>query len=53
MQPFEILEYGQFYHIYNHGVGGRNLFLEPGNYEYFLGCTTNTYRPLPKRMRGV
>jgi putative transposase len=37
MQPFKELEYGNFYHIYNHGVGGRDLFLEPENYEYFLG----------------
>ncbi len=30
------LEAGNFYHIYNHGVGGRNLFREKGNYEHFL-----------------
>lgn len=46
MQPFEILEYGQFYHIYNHGVGGRNLFLEPGNYEYFLGLYDKYISPI-------
>ncbi|SHF99593.1 hypothetical protein SAMN05444274_11740 [Mariniphaga anaerophila] len=30
------LEYGQFYHIYNRGINGCNLFRESENYEYFL-----------------
>jgi REP element-mobilizing transposase RayT len=30
------LEPNNFYHIYNHSVGGRDLFREPDNYEYFL-----------------
>ena len=30
------LEYGKFYHIYNRGINGCNLFYEPENYEYFL-----------------
>ena len=36
MQHFEPLTPGNFYHIYNHAVGGRNLFREADNYEYFL-----------------
>ncbi len=36
MQQFEELKFGHFYHIYNHAVGGRNLFYEVKNYEYFL-----------------
>ncbi|NLU37966.1 MAG: hypothetical protein GXX78_03645 [Bacteroidales bacterium] len=36
MQTIEKLEHGQFYHIYNHGVGERNLFRDANNYEYFL-----------------
>jgi len=36
MSYHETLDYGKFYHIYNHGVGNRDLFLEPDNYEYFL-----------------
>lgn len=36
MQQHERLEHGQYYHIYNHGVGGRNLFLSAENYSYFL-----------------
>lgn len=30
------LESGKFYHIYNRGINGCNLFYEPENYEYFL-----------------
>lgn len=36
MQQFEQLEHGQFYHIYNHAVGERDLFRDANNYEYFL-----------------
>jgi REP element-mobilizing transposase RayT len=36
MQQFELLEHGQFYHIYNHAVGGLDLFRDVNNYEYFL-----------------
>jgi putative transposase len=30
------LEYGQYYHIYNRGNNGENLFFEERNYPYFL-----------------
>nr|WP_320022614.1 hypothetical protein [uncultured Draconibacterium sp.] len=30
------LEYGRFYHIYNRGINGCNLFRGNENYEYFL-----------------
>ncbi|HNW52245.1 MAG TPA: transposase [Prolixibacteraceae bacterium] len=46
MQPFEELEYGNFYHIYNHGVGGRDLFIEPDNYEYFLSLYDKYISPI-------
>jgi len=36
MQHFEQLIRGKFYHVYNHGVGGQNLFRESDNFEYFL-----------------
>lgn len=36
MQNPELLTYGNYYHIYNHGVGNRNLFKKAENYEYFL-----------------
>ncbi len=32
----EPLEYGHFYHIYNRGINGSNLFRKNENYEYFL-----------------
>ena len=30
------IEYGRYYHIYNHSVGTRDLFLSEANYEYFM-----------------
>lgn len=36
MQEFDTLDPGDFYHLYNHAVGGRNLFSEADNYDYFL-----------------
>jgi len=36
MQQIEPLTYGNFFHIYNCGVNGCNLFTELTNYEYFL-----------------
>ena len=30
------IEYGKFYHIYNRGINGCNLFHENENYEHFL-----------------
>lgn len=36
MQTIEKLEHGKFFHIYNHGVGGRDLFRDANNYEHFL-----------------
>ncbi len=46
MQPFETLEHGNFYHIYNHSVGGRNLFEKPENYEYFLSLYDHYASPV-------
>lgn len=31
-----LLEYGKYYHIYNRGINGCNLFYANENYEYFL-----------------
>ena len=36
MKAFDPIEHGYYYHIYNHGVGERDLFDETANYEYFL-----------------
>lgn len=32
----EPLQYGTYYHIYNRGNNGENLFREEANYRYFL-----------------
>jgi len=32
----EKLQYDRYYHIYNRGINGTNLFLEADNYSYFL-----------------
>jgi putative transposase len=37
MKPFQIpLEEGKFYHIFNRGNNGDNLFYKPENYRFFL-----------------
>ncbi len=36
MLQYEKLDYGHFYHIYHHAVGGRNLYRVANNYEHFL-----------------
>lgn len=36
MQQFDQIIQANFYHVYNHGVGGRDLFSEPENYRYFM-----------------
>jgi putative transposase len=46
MQQFEQLEHGHYYHIYNHGVGQRDLYRQPENYEYFLGLYDKYISPL-------
>ncbi len=46
MQIFEPLTAGCYYHIYNHGVGGRDLFLQPENYQYFLGLYDKYISPI-------
>lgn len=39
-QPTEKLESEKFYHIYNRGINGEDLFQETTNYEYFLALYT-------------
>ena len=46
MQQFEHLEQSQYYHIYNHGVGGRDLFADTNNYEYFLALYDKHLSPV-------
>lgn len=35
MRDFVPLEHGQYYHIYNRGNNGENIFIEERNYSYF------------------
>lgn len=36
MQNLPLLEHGKFFHIYNRGNNGENIFIEERNYHYFL-----------------
>ncbi len=36
MRLIEILEAGNIYHIFNRGINGEDIFMEPRNYYYFL-----------------
>ena len=36
MQTLAKLGYGKYYHVYNRGNNGENIFLEERNYSYFL-----------------
>jgi len=46
MEKTEPLEYGQYYHIYNRGIDGCNLFTETTNYEYFLQLFDKHIKPI-------
>ena len=53
MQKLELLTYENYYHIYNHGVGGRDLFREPDNYEYFLSLYDKYIEPIAEMYAWV
>ena len=53
MSPFELLKYGNFYHIYSHSVGGRNLFRNSDNYEYFLMLYDKYISPIAETFAWV
>ncbi len=36
MQKVEPIEYGYYYHIYNRGINGTDLFWSDDNYSYFM-----------------
>lgn len=40
------LAFGELYHIYNHGVGGRDIFIKPENYDYFLALYDKYISPV-------
>jgi putative transposase len=53
MQNPEPLVYGNFYHIYNHGVGNRDLFKETDNYAYFLDLYDKYILPIAETYAWV
>ena len=53
MQSYELLEFGNYYHIYNHGVGGRDLFKKTDNYEYFLDLYEKYISPIAETYAWV
>ena len=46
MQKSEKLTFGRYYHIYNRGINGCNLFKENENYEYFLNLYDQYISPV-------
>jgi putative transposase len=47
------LEYGKFYHVYNRGINGCNLFRDNENYEYFLHLYDKYISPVAKTYAWV
>ncbi len=48
MQKIEPLQHGQYYHIYNCGINGEQLFRETTNYEHFLRLYEKYIDPVAK-----
>jgi hypothetical protein len=53
MQQNEKLEHGHFYHIYNHGVGARDLFRCEENYLHFLSLYDKFIEPVAETYAWV
>ncbi|MEI7726803.1 MAG: hypothetical protein WCK09_16960 [Bacteroidota bacterium] len=47
------LEYDRYYHIYNRGNNGENLFIEPSNYEHFLRLYSEYITPVAETFAWV
>ncbi|MBN2777289.1 MAG: hypothetical protein JXR36_06590 [Bacteroidales bacterium] len=48
-----LLENGKYYHIYNHGVGNRNLFNNKSHYERFLQLYEKYIEPIAETFAWV
>ncbi len=46
MEQRAILEPGKYYHLYNRGIAGTNVFLEVRNYTYFLSLYARHVEPV-------
>jgi len=53
MPQCEPLQPGKFYHIYNHGVGNRNLFMDADNYSYFIDLYDKYISPIADTLAWV
>ncbi len=53
MQEIETLTPGNYYHIYNRGIDGCNLFKESENYEYFLDKDDEYISPIAETFAWV
>ncbi|MGQ7870278.1 transposase [Sunxiuqinia sp. sy24] len=53
MQQFEQLKHRGIYHIYSHGVGGRDLFRDSNNYDYFLALYDKYISPIARTYAWV
>lgn len=40
----DVFRRGQYYHLYNRGVGGNPIFFNPGNFEHCLGLIKRYHR---------
>ena len=47
------LEYDRYYHIYNRGNNGENMFIEPSNYEHFLRLYSEHITPVAETFAWV
>jgi len=46
MEKRTLLDYGKYYHIYNRGNDGENIFVEARNYPYFLRLYAKYVEPV-------
>ncbi len=46
MQPTVLLESGRYYHLYNRGNNGENVFIEERNYTYFMNLYAKYVDPV-------
>jgi len=46
MQEMEPVDFGNYYHIYNRGINGENLFKETMNYDHFLNLYKKHIDPI-------
>lgn len=53
MNNHEPLIHGNYYHIYNRGINGCNLFRDPENYEHFLALYDKHIQPVAETYAWV